>query len=352
MIVYWMMYAVPAWLAFYSVISRHYRSREMTGAVIVVLFFLVGFRQTGGDFPRYELLFNLISERGLTYATTQTEPLYGLLNWVIQDLGLSFLSVTIASGLIYSFCLWRFVRAEPIPLLALAIATAYLTIVVAMGYTRQGVAIALVMWATLHIRRRRPVRSALILAVATGFHSSAAIAFGLIYHSVRLKSKLQTRMTGVLMVAIAAYGAYSMLQQKADDYINLYVNSTRYASGGAVQRLLLCWVAAGIVLNYRRRFAESERTLWVTVSFVSLATVILLFVSSTVADRLGLYLLPLQIVAFGRLPLFQRGHAQQTATTTLVLIAYLMVLGTWLMLGNFASALWLPYRSAILGVIP
>lgn len=352
MIVYWMMYALPAWLAFYSVTSHRYRSRQLTAAVIVVLFFFVGFRETGGDYTRYELLFQIISEQGWIYATTQTEILFGLLNWTVQYSGLPFLGVTVLTSLIYSFCLWRFIRAEPIPMLALAIATAYLTIVVAMGYTRQGLAISLVMWATVYIRQKRFLQSALILAVATGFHSSAAIAFGLLYGAFRFKSKLQTRMFGIGISAFTLYGSYVILQSEVENYISAYVESSRYASNGAVQRLLLCWIAAVIVLHYRRRFEESERRLWVTVSFVSLGSFLLLFVSSTVADRLGLYLLPLQIVAFGRLPLFQRGHARQTATTAMVLTGYFLVLGTWLVLGNFAGDLWLPYRSAIFGVIP
>lgn len=352
MIVYWMMYALPAWLAFYSVVSHRYRSRQLTAAVIVVLFFFIGFRETGGDYTRYALLFQIISEQGLIYATTRTEMLFGLLNWTVQYSGLPFLGVTLLTSLIYSFCLWQFVRAEPIPMLALAIATAYLTIVVAMGYTRQGIAISLVMWATVYIRQKRSLRSGLILAVATGFHSSAAIAFGLLYHTVNFKSKLLNRMFGLAFAAVALYGGYVIMQDKAEGYISAYVKSSRYVSGGAGQRLLLCWIAAAIVLHYRRRFDESERRLWVMVSFVSLGSFLLLFVSSTVADRLGLYLLPLQIIAFGRLPLFQRGHARQTATTAMVLSGYFLVLGTWLVIGNFSGQLWLPYRSAIFGVIP
>ena len=350
MIVYWIMYLAPAALTLSALLGRHYRSRGLAAGAILFLFLFIGFRETGGDYPRYELLFQQLSGHSLAYAISKTEPIYGFINWFVQAVGLGFGYVTLITSAIYSYCLWRFVKAEPFPLLALSIATAYLTIVVAMGYTRQGVAIGLVMLATVAIRDRRALLASLILIVAVGFHYSAAIAFGLIFHAVRLRSKLQTRLLGIALAIITSFGVYSLLRPEFSDYVAVYVESSRYASGGAVQRLLLCWIAALIVISFRRRWPEVDRALWTSVSLASLGTSLLLFISSTVADRLGLYLLPLQVVAFGRLPFVYTKNIP--LITVAVLFGYFLVLGTWLVFGNFSSELWLPYRSSLLGSVP
>ena len=69
--------------------------------------------------------------------------------------------------------------------------------------------------------------------------------------------------------------------------------------------------------------------------------------SSTVLDRMGLYLLPLQLVVFTQLP--DVVGARDRANTSWVMAAlayYALVHFTWL---NFASnrIYWVPYRSVL-----
>jgi len=66
--------------------------------------------------------------------------------------------------------------------------------------------------------------------------------------------------------------------------------------------------------------------------------------SSTVLDRIGLYLLPLQIVVFVHVPdILGRMVGHKTFWIAAVLLYYAAVLFVWL---NFAShsGAWIPYR--------
>jgi len=63
-------------------------------------------------------------------------------------------------------------------------------------------------------------------------------------------------------------------------------------------------------------------------------------------DRLALYLTPLQVVVFSRLPFLARKELHPDVMVVLILFGYGAVLFVWL---NFAShaQYWLPYRNIL-----
>ena len=66
-----------------------------------------------------------------------------MLNWLSIQMDWGILGVNLIGGAIFAFGLVAFCRRQPRPWLALAVAIPYLVIVVAMGYSRQGIALAL-----------------------------------------------------------------------------------------------------------------------------------------------------------------------------------------------------------------
>jgi apolipoprotein N-acyltransferase len=109
---------------------------------------------------------------------------------------------------------------------------------------------------------------------------------------------------------------------------------------------------AMIYLCFSRRFSrsEEERRLWRNFSLAALAAAVGLFVlpSTTVVDRLALYLTPLQLVVLGRLPQAAPLNGRPNAQLLLAVLAYsAAVQFVWL---NYAthSEGWVPYRSYIL----
>ncbi|MEY4806704.1 MAG: hypothetical protein RLZZ206_1093, partial [Cyanobacteriota bacterium] len=125
-------------------------TRRITGTTLLALglflTLLIGLReQVGGDWVSY--LPAIERSIGLPYAEIfqADEPGYGLLNWFGANWGGSIYLVNIICGLVFSIGLMLFCRAQPRPWLALTLAFPYLITVVAMGYSRQGVAIGLEM---------------------------------------------------------------------------------------------------------------------------------------------------------------------------------------------------------------
>jgi hypothetical protein len=226
---------------------------------------------------------------------------------------------------------------------ALAVAMPYTVLVLGMGYTRQGVALGLVMLGLDALRRQRIAPFVAWTVVAALFHSSAVIV-------IPLAALSATRRVGVTAAWVGLVGwlAYDLLL--ADQFDGFYRNyvEAQYQSEGAFVRLAMNAVPAALLLWRFERFGftADEGRLWRSLSLVSLVLLALYYLSpsSTAVDRIALYALPLQLVVFSRLP-DVLGTPQRSNQDWIALIAlyYAAVLFVWLNYAVHAFA-WLPYR--------
>jgi hypothetical protein len=83
--------------------------------------------------------------------------------------------------------------------------------------------------------------------------------------------------------------------------------------------------------------------------FVAWTSIILIFAvsyASTAVDRMALYLAPIQLYVWGRVPLLFRDSAARSAIAVSISATYAAVLWVWLNLGVHAQY-WLPYRNVL-----
>ena len=173
-------------------------------------------------------------------------------------------------------------------------------------------------------------------------------------------------MTWVGLTGIVLY--YLLLASDVDALYTNYVVAD-YQSQGALVRLLMNALPAAVLLIWRPRlpFAMSEAPVWTLFAIISLVLLALFFVipASTALDRVALYMLPLQMLVFARLPdafgaQGERYHDAPTAApgsqarrstggkdapiiVAAILLYYGAVQFVWL---NFAdnAPYWVPYR--------
>ena len=149
---YWLLFLIPAFLAVsrlrpmahMGLPTKQDRWPDIWRVIYVSLVFMIGLRhEVGGDWIQYiEML--------VSYSDTTTEnnfgfqdPAFVLINMIASWLGMELYFINFVSAIFFSWGLVTFCRAQPRPWLALVVAVPYLITVVAMGYTRQGVAIGL-----------------------------------------------------------------------------------------------------------------------------------------------------------------------------------------------------------------
>jgi hypothetical protein len=351
---------LPYWLLFsiFAAGSLDFRRRESRGdhAAPILAFagvfiaLMIGLRyEVGGDWLTYEDILLITGYSNLTTVLTESDPGYGLLNWVAAQLGWQIWFVNLVCGAIFSWGLIKFARQQSNPWLAVLIAVPYLVIVVAMGYTRQGVAIGFILAGLAGIERSSLLRFAGYVFLAALFHKSAVVVLPLVALAAT-KRRIIT-IPALLGTAVLLY--YLFLDAAVDKLVTNYVDA-EYQSEGAAVRVAMNVPPAILFLLYHKRFGLDEQTakIWRNFALASLVALALLgFTTATTAlDRIALYLIPLQMFVLARLPQ-AFGHRGGTNGMVIALvIAYSAAIQlVWLNYATHATE-WLPYRVYPFGV--
>jgi hypothetical protein len=313
----------------------------LLGLAAIFMALLIGLRyQVGADWDAYEWLFTIAGRASLDRVMTMGDPGYQLINWVIRQLGGSIWQVNLLCALIFCWGLLRLAQEQPQPWLAMVVAVPYLVTVVSMGYTRQAVAIGILMAGLAAIQRGgSTLRFAGYIVVAALFHKTAVVALPLVVFAGH-RNLVLNLLVGAA-VSILFYNLF--LERSVANLMRNYVDSG-YSSQGAAIRLALNFIPAILYLIRQQAFgfSDRERKVYRYFSYAALAfpLVLLLSASSTAVDRLALYILPLQVVILSRVPAAYRLPGLATIAVILYSAAILFV---WLTFAKHAEY-WLPYQ--------
>ena len=304
----------------------------------------IGYRfEVGGDWFNYLDHVDSLWGMSLGEALTLPDPGYQILNWLSLQMGWGVFGTNLIGGGIFAFGLVVFCRSLERPRLAFCIAIPYLIIVVAMGYSRQGIALACAMIGLVALQRRSTVKFVAWVMLGATFHKTAVLLLPL--GAFAYSQGWLIRVAWISLGTIIGY--FLFLAESSETLYAGYIEA-EYQSEGALVRLLMNVVPAAILLLKWRQFRSfaAITPIWKWVAWLSLALLVVLFLtpSSTAVDRVALYFLPLQLLVFSTLPdaLTPRGGSPRGAVT-MILAYYALVLFVWL---NFAehSKYWIPYR--------
>jgi hypothetical protein len=327
--------------------TRKTETRSMQPMLLVMAVFttiLIGFRyQVGGDWVNYLRIFSHLQYANVWEAARFADPAYAILNRLAHILAVDIWFVNLICAGIFTWGLVKFCARQPNPWLGLVVAVPYLIIVVGMGYTRQAAAIGFILVGLSQFEKQSIIRFGIYAVIAASFHKSAIAvlplvalgsARGRLGHAVAL---------GFLGIAIF----YIFVERGMAGFTASYVNQ-QYDAQGAAVRVLMNIVPAALYLMFSKRFdiSPAERILWRNFSIGAFVTLALLFVvaSSTIADRLALYLIPLQIVVLSRMPYAFPRNGKPDPLLVLAVVAYsATVQFVWLTQAQHADS-WLPYQ--------
>lgn len=334
------------------------KASGMNVLVALLLLVFVGFRyQTGGDWWNY---YNgMLQAFGVPireyFLQQSDESLYGLLNWFGANLFGGLVLVNSVCALIFSLSLVHFCRSQPNSWLALTLAIPYLVIVVAMGYTRQSVAIAFEMLALLAIQSGQNFRFILLILMGSLFHKPvltllALAAFSSQSFFISLPSRY-VQLVKLIFIVVAGFGFYSANSSELSTFVVGYQGDySDYSPQGAVIRIGVTAAFSAVFLSHKKSFLLSDEVakIWTGLCLFALLSVVALTLGflPTLVDRLALYLLPIQLFVGSRMPgthIF--GITAQGWKVVLVFFSFLF-LYVWL---NFAnnSWVWVPYNNIL-----
>ena len=362
MMAYWIMFALPFVGAMWPV-DRSLLSRAIlwAGLALFVLV-IVGLRdKIGGDWVNYLEAYSRIKEEGLGPALGNRSVGYGMVNYGASAAGWDIYGVNLVCAGFFLAGLLRFSLYQPLPCLAWLIATPYLIVVVAMGYTAQSVAVGFTLLVYVSILERQRWTAIFAFIMAVLFHKSAVFTaflfLGMLFlekqsllEIVRgLRQYLSKQplllISGFLILVLIgvqlAPGVYQTL--------GYYLFSDHWDSTGGTIRVLMNAVPAALFLMLGQRLVLKAGALrfWRFIAIVALACVPLLLINSTLADRLSIYLIPLQLFVFCRLPMLFGDSILRKGAILLIGVGYGIVQWVWLMYANHAYE-WVPYQNILL----
>jgi len=342
LLIYWLLFG---FFAYGALLGRHTAGGSQAPVLLLLgaalIWLAIGLRyKVGADWDTYQFLYSYAGYARLGRMLSFGDPGYQLLSWGMQRTGVEIWALNLVCGLIFSWGLYRFARVQPDPWLAFTIAVPYLVVVVAMGYTRQAVAIGILMAGLAALKRGGSVlRFAVYITAAAAFHKTAVIVLPLVIFAGR-RNRLLNALAGIASLFLL-YDLF--LASSVDALVRNYIKA-EYSSQGAAIRVAMNFVPAVIFLMFRKRlqFDEGERHLWFYFAVAGLLMPVLLLIlpSSTAVDRLALYLIPLQIAVLPRVQYLFSGQGFGRTVVGLYAAATLFV---WLTFAAHAKY-WVPYQ--------
>lgn len=344
MLPYWLFFLLPAGVVLANRRLTANSRLYVWGSIWLLFSLAIGLRvQVGGDWYNYLRLFDSHSAKSLWQVVSGGDPAYYLLNWIALQAGGSILWVNTICGMIVMAGVVRFAHAQPLSWLALLVAIPYLIIVVAMGYTRQSAALGLLLIALVSLGKGQMRWFVFWVLLGAAFHKSAVLML-----PVAALASTSNRYWSLFWVGLMSLvGAYLFLYESADALWANYVEADYQSQGGLI-RVLMNAVPAVLFFIFRRylRLSEAEDKLWFWMALLSLICIPLVVLSSTATDRVALYLIPIQMFVFARLPFVVSDPRHRGLITLGVIGYYGLVQAVWLFFATHAYA-WLPYENVL-----
>lgn len=342
MLGFWLMFLIPAWAV---LTPRRLPPNQATAAwwAVGALFALmIGFRhEVGGDWFNYLRHFQSTAEMSFKQAMEHGDPGHYLVNWLVARAGGTVHWVNFFYGVVLMWGTVVFCRRQPWPWLALLVAVPYLLVVVGMGYSRQAMALGFAMLGLVALGDHRIRVFVVFIALGALFHKSAVLLLPIAALSASRNRFMNAGLVGVTFVVLFQL----LVSQEADNLVTQYIEY-RMQSQGAKIRVLMNAIPAVLLLLYGKRLVPDaqERKLWTIIALLALLCLPLVSMFSTAVDRVALYLIPLQLFVFARIPLLACDNIRLRTLLVLGVVGYYAtVLFVWLNFANH-SQYWLPYQ--------
>lgn len=349
---YWLLFTAGALMALPQQSRSSQWLKPVAIAAAIALSIFVGFRyQIGVDWTTYRLIFAETNSFSFFDALLYGDPAYSALNWIVGEFGGDIWHVNLVCAIIFSYGLISLCLSLPQPGLAFLAAIPTLIIVTSMGYTRQATALGCVMIAITAFRGTLNLRWPPWLLLGVLFHKSVFLVLPIFALSASRNRTLNLAIIGGLSLFLL----FNIVLRGLDQTLALYLEGD-IQSAGTLPRILIGagLAAVFLVLPRCREQLESLYPLWRNMAFASLLLVpaYFLFPSTTIVDRVGVLLLPLQIATWSLLP-----GAIPRAPLGILFVKFAAIafngaiLGVWLLFAQY-SIYWMPYRNVLFEPFP
>ena len=349
MTIYWTLFLLPT--IFYLTEKRVSVSvsRIFWVATAVMFVFVIGFRhEIGCDWYGYYSTYEALSSYKISNLYESSfiwrGPAFYFLTWVIGQTSLGFYGFNLICGIFFCWAVLFFSRTQPSPWMSCLIAVPYLLIVISMGYVRQSIAVGFLLFALTQLEQDRHWRYSILIFIGSLFHASLILFSPLMLHSL-YKSNRLIFFLSITLIGCVGFYLLTIYGEFWDTYFSS--ESSKYVSSGALPRALMNAIPAGILLLINLRHPLTiGHLVWSILAGLSILSVVFVQTGSSGFDRLGVYLIPIQLYAWPRIIGVFLETRFKTLLALLIISIYAAYQYIWL---NFSdhSTCWVPYMSIV-----
>jgi hypothetical protein len=365
---YWLLFLVPASLALNPIKFSKDIINGLWIMVGVLFILIIGLRyNVGGDFDNYLTYLEIAvaevntAARGFTgeseinfAAVYGNASGYQLVNAFAMSLGFWGLHgiylVNTFCGAIFVIGLIKFCKKQPLPWVALTVAVPYMVCAVSMGYTRQATALGFLMWGLSLLRPGNELKYIALVFIGSTFHLSVLATIPFVF-CAREKT---ARSSYLVLAVMAGFIAYFLTTLEVGGSGSLYNNleiiwtytATRHSPGGPIRTYMnVLPVLVSLLVWKRIRMMSTDRGDYSLIKWLSIVTLLslpALLYSYTMTDRMGIYLMPVQLALWPRIIAVLETKLERSFMTSNVIAFYGLVLYVFFHYANHAH-FWVPY---------
>lgn len=345
MYLYW---AFFSYLTIFSLVNIKLEHNEKHILKIIFLFLLtlfIGLRhKVGGDWEIYLFDYkNNIQYFNLFNLNFVRDFGYELFSYFFYKLGIGIYGLNLFLAVIFIYSLNKFaIYLRGNYWLIFLIAFPYLVVVVAMGYSRQAAAFAIILLSMISISDKKIYQFLLLSLIAIIFHKSSAIMTFLIFTSY-----FKFSFKNLFIILLFCLFAYLIIFPEYNRITSGYLNEfSKYKSPGVKLRILINIIPSLLfIIFYKKiRFKSNLDLLIILSSIVNFGLFFFINDYSTFVDRTIIYFAFIQLIVFSRLYLIMPNF--KILVNTLVVLFYFLIFFIWINFSNHSYA-WVPYQNLI-----
>lgn len=324
--------------------------KQFYPVLLILLFILSAFRfEVGCDWLGYLNQWRNIAGGGISNVARVTDPFWKPVIEFIQYMGLPYPWLNVVASAVFFCGVHVLARRQPDPLAFLVLMIPILIINMPMSAIRQGAGIGLMCIAYSAFIDRRLFRYLFWVACAAAFHKSALIFLVL----APLVNGPFSRNRLILGSIIALPGLLFLSQTDAAGLaVSRYLNSELDAQGAVFRLALIAGTGGFFFWKLQRRWkllSPHDFKFAVIGSTMMIASLGLLPFSSVIADRLGYYLIPIQLMILARIPFLQFRASANRIFTVAPYAVFIFVFVVWISLSSLFSQCYVPYQTWLFG---
>lgn len=332
-----------------SLFKRNFSNLNIYYFLILILFFFSAFRyQVGCDWDGYIHSYLNSSGINLSDIINLRDPIYYTILFFMHKFDIPQPFVNIITSAIFFIGINSLAKRQPNPLIFLSLLFPILIMNMPMSGIRQAAAIGFICLAFVSFIDRNALRFGVYVLLASGFHSSAII-FLLMIPFVTSRFNLS------LIIILLIFSLFLLLLFPFSEVISvinrLYIVKNQEAHG-AIYRISYLFLSAIFFFLFIKKkwlkYFPIDYNLVKIGSIGILLLIVLIPISSVIADRFGYYFILIQTIIFARLYYlpFNSGHLFYSL---IPYFASFLIFFVWVNTSYHFQACYIPYDTWIFG---